>query len=133
MNNHRWIRVAAVILILYGLIEIGDSLALVLMQAGVIGNLYPPFTFAEIDRLISETPLLMLPVFLFFTVLHLWSGIGLWRDRLWAWWMALFVTAVVMIMVPFLLPISGGDALAAIVLIGCLFIGRFDDRPLKGE
>jgi hypothetical protein len=128
----RYIRWAAIFLLIYGVIETGDCLAVIAMQAGVIGNYYPAFIFPGIQHLMETGPIWFLPPFLFFTLLHLWSGVGLWRNRLWGWWMALFVTGAVIIFVPFLLPMSGGDLLGAIVLIGLLLIGRFGRRTLPG-
>jgi hypothetical protein len=46
--------------------------------------------------------------------------------------MALIVIGTVLIFVPFLLPMSGGDMLAAILLIGLLLIGRFGRSSLPG-
>ncbi len=128
----RFIRWAAIFLLFYGVIEMGDCLAVIAMQGGLLGNHYPPFIFSGIQRLMETQPIWFLPPFLFFTLLHLWSGVGLWRNRVWGWWMALFVTGAVIIFVPFLLPMSGGDMLGAIVLVGLLLIGRFGKRTLPG-
>ena len=132
VRPNRYIYWAAILLLFYGFIETGDCLAVIAMQAGLIGNYYPAFIFPEIQHLMETGPIWFLPSFLFFTLLHLWSGVGLWRNRLWGWWMALFVTGAVIIFVPFLLPMSGGDMLIAIILIGLLLIGRFGRHTLPG-
>jgi hypothetical protein len=129
---NRYIRWAAILLLIYGIVETGDCLAVIAMQWGLVGNYYPDFVFPGLQHLMETQPIWFLPPFLFFTVLHLWSGIGLWRNRLWGWWMALIVTGTVLIFVPFLLPMSGGDMLAAILLIGLLLIGRFGRSSLPG-
>ena len=129
---NRYIRWAAILLILYGVIETGDCLTVIAMQWGLVGNYYPAFVFAGLQHLMETQPIWFLPPFLFFTALHLWSGVGLWRNRVWGWWMALFVTAAVVIFTPFLLPMSGGDMLIAIALIGLLLIGRFGRQTLPG-
>ena len=129
---NRPLRWAAILFLLYGAIEITDCAALIGIQAGAIPNLYPQFIFAEVERVMNEQPLLFLPAFLFFMTLHLWAGVGLWRNRLWGWWMGLFVTLAVMIFSPLLLPVSGYDMLVTIPLIGLLFIGRFGRQPITG-
>jgi len=129
---NRTIRWAAILLLIYGIIETGDCLAVIAMQWGLVDNYYPAFVFPGLQHLMETQPIWFLPPFLFFTVLHLWSGVGLWRNRLWGWWMALFVTGAVIIFVPFLLPMSGGDMLVAILLIGLLLIGRFGRQTLPG-
>ena len=129
---NRLIRWAAGVLLFYGAIEIIDCLTVIAMQAKLVDNIYPTFAFGAVQRLMDSQPLWFLPPFLFFTILHLWSGAGLWRNRLWGWWMALFATGAVVVFVPFLLPMSGGDMLAAIVIIGLLLIGRFGQRSVSG-
>ena len=129
---NRAIRWAAILLIIYGVIETGDCLAVIAMQWDLVGNYYPAFVFPGLQHLMETQPIWFLPPFLFFTVLHLLSGAGLWCNRLWGWWMALFVTGAVIIFVPFLLPMSGGDMLVAILLIGLLLIGRFSRQTLPG-
>ena len=129
---NRLIRWAAILLIFYGIVEIVDCLTVIAMQWGIVGNYYPTMVFPGIQNLMETQPIGFLPPFLFFMVLHLWSGVGLWRNRLWGWWMALFVTGAVIVFVPFLLPMSGGDMLAAIVLVGLLLIGRFGRITLPG-
>ena len=129
---NRLIRWAAILLLIYGVIEMGDCLTVVAMQWGLVGNYYPDFVFSGLQHLMETQPIWFLPSFLFFAVLHLWSGVGLWRNLVWGWWMAIFVTGAVIIFVPFLLPMSGGDMLIAILLIGLLLIGRFGHRTLPG-
>lgn len=130
---NRMIRWAAGILLLYGAIEVLDSLTVIAMQLGLAPNVYPTFTLSEIQRLMDSQPIWFLPSFLFFTILHLLSGVGLWKNRLWGWWMALFVTGAVIVFTPFLLPISGGDMLAALILIPLLLIGAFGRRTIPGD
>ncbi|HEY54159.1 MAG TPA: DUF2127 domain-containing protein [Caldilineae bacterium] len=129
---NRLIRWAAIILLLYGAIEVIDSLTVIAMQLKLAPNVYPTFAFGEIQRLMETQPIWFLPSFLFFTILHLASGVGLWRNRLWGWWMAVFVTGAVMIFSPFLLPVSGADMLIAILLVGLLLIGYLGRQTLPG-
>ena len=129
---NRLIRGAAIVLLFYGAIEIVDSLTVIAMQLKLAPNVYPTFAFGEIQHLMETQPIWFLPPFLFFTVLHLASGVGLWRNRLWGWWMAVFVTATVIVFVPFLLPMSSGDMLAATILVPLLLIGAFGRQPVPG-
>lgn len=129
---NRLIRGAAIVLLLYGAIEIIDSLTVIAMQLKLAPNVYPAFAFGEIQHLMETQPIWFLPTFLFFTILHLASGVGLWRNRLWGWWMAVFVTAAVIVFVPFLLPMSGGDMLATVILVPLLLIGAFDRKSIPG-
>ena len=130
---NRLIRWAAIVMLIYGVIEITDSLTVIAMQMKLAPNVYPTFAFGEIQHLMETQPIWFLPPFLFFTILHLSSGVGLWRNRLWGWWMALFVTAAVIVFVPFLLPMSGGDMLAAVILVPLLLIGAFGRKSIPGE
>ena len=117
----------------YALIEITDCLTAVLMTLGVVRNLYPVMLFAEIQTLFDEEPAWLIPLFLFYTSLRTFSAWGLWKNRLWGWWMALLVSAATLMMAPFLLRFTTVEMLLNGVLILLLLIGYFGNAPMYSE
>jgi hypothetical protein len=103
------------------------------MQIGLIGNPYPPVIFEPFSRLLDEQPILVLPMFFFYTVLRLASGVGVLRNRLWGLGLTLFVCGATIIAVPFLLPLSGFDLLACAAIVGILLIVHSGSRPILAE
>jgi len=127
------IRTAAWMQAFYALIEIMDCLTAVLMTLGMVRNFYPTMLFTEIQTLFDEDPIWLIPLFLFYTSLRTFSAWGLWNNRLWAWWMALLVSAATLMMAPFLLPFTAAEMLLNGVLILLLLIGYFGQAPIHPE
>lgn len=126
----KFIRAAAVLQLLYGLIEVSDCLTALLMAAGWLANPYPRMLFREVQTLFDQQPIWLLPLFLFYTGLRLTSAVGLWKKRLWGFWLALYVSAATIVMAPFLLPFTTLEMLLNGLLVSLLFIGYFGDRSL---
>ena len=126
---------AAIIQLIYGLIELIDSSAIVLIAAGLIPNLYLPFVTGnpEIYAMFENWPFLFIPIFWFFTSLRLLSAYWLLKNKAKGFWMALFVSGITFIAVFFLLPFSVIDIIATLPVIILLFQGYFRDQPLLTE
>lgn len=124
------IRAAAIVQSLYALIEITDCIAAMLMALGYLGNYYPKMLFQEMQTLFDNQAAWLVPLFLFYTSLRFTSAIGLWRNRMWGFWLALFVSAATLIMAPLLLPFTALEMLLNGVLVAVLLIGFFGDMPI---
>jgi uncharacterized membrane protein (DUF2068 family) len=124
------IRATAIIQSIYAAIETIDCITAVLMAFGLINNPYPPMAFKEMQSLFDTQPAWVVPLFLFFTILRITSAIGLWRNRLWGFWMTIFVSAATLIMAPFLLPFTTVEMLGNGLLIITLLIGFFGDTSI---
>lgn len=131
--NRRLIRVVAVLLAIYTLIEVTDCVTLLLMHFGVVGNFYPRLAFAEFDVLLASQPLAMFPVFLFFTTMRGLSAWGLFRERVWGFWTTIIVCGVTILWIPFLMPAAGLTTLEMPLdglILFLLLKGRFGDQTL---
>ena len=126
----RLIRAAAIMQSLYALIEITDCIVAVLMVLGLLGNYYPKMLFQEMQTLFDNQAAWLVPLFLFYTSLRVTSAIGLWRNRMWGFWLALFVSAATLIMAPLLLPFTTVEMLLNGILVAILLIGFFGDAPI---
>ena len=130
--KNRWLTIAGVLQTVYGLIELVDSTTLILLSLHLVNNPYPEngFIFKDFYNLIDSRPIAMLPLFLFYATLRITSGIGILKNRLWGFWMAIFITVSAVSVMPFLYPLSSGDAIAAVLIISFLLVGYFQDRPI---
>jgi uncharacterized membrane protein (DUF2068 family) len=124
------IRVVAVILSLYALIEIVDCITACLMSLHLVSNPYPTMLFSEIQTLFDSQSIWLVPLFIFFTSLRLTSSIGLWRNRLWGFWLTIFVALSTLIMAPFLLPFTAVEMVVNGVIMMLLLIGCFGNTPI---
>ncbi|MBN1426983.1 MAG: hypothetical protein JXB07_01280 [Anaerolineae bacterium] len=124
------LRTVAVILTVYALIEIADCLAILLMHFGLIENLYPAMSFLEFDELLNQQPIMLFPVFLYFASLRLVSALGLFRQRMWAFWTTVLVCVTTILWVPFLMPITGFELLLDATILFLLLLARFGNQPI---
>ncbi|MBN2006575.1 MAG: hypothetical protein JXA21_24700 [Anaerolineae bacterium] len=134
-RGKRLVRIVAVMMAIYALIEITDCITLVLMQSGVIANPYPQMAFAQFDALFSSQPLTMLPVFLFFASLRGLSALGLFRERMWGFWTTALVCVTTLLWMPFLMPTSGifpAEMLMDGAILFLLLVGRFGSQLIYG-
>jgi len=123
---------AAIIQLIYGLVELIDSAAIVLIAVGIIPNLYLPFVNGNPDiyAMFENWPFLFAPIFWFFTSLRLLSAYWLLKNKAKGFWMALFISGITFLAVFFLLPFSVIDILAIWPVIILLFQGYFKDKPI---
>jgi uncharacterized membrane protein (DUF2068 family) len=130
----RLLRVVAIMLAVYALIEIGDCLAILLMHFGLIENMYPTMSFLEFDNLLKHQPIMLFPVFLYFASLRTVSAIGLFRQRMWAFWTTILVCVTTILWSPFLMPMTGVEMLLDAAILFLLLLARFGQQPiLSGE
>ncbi len=129
----RLYRAAAIMLAIYSLIELSDCITVVLMHFGLVGNYYPEIAFGDINRLFTDRPISLLPLFVFFTSNRIIAAIGLFRQRLWGFWMAIFVCASTIVVAPVLLPLTGGEMIIDGVIVFLLLLAYFGARGLPGS
>lgn len=129
-SRSKLIRTAAIMQTIYATIEIIDCITAVLMALGLIANLYPKMLFAEMQTLFDSQSGWLVPLFLFYTSLRVTSAVGLWRNRMWGFWLTIFVSIATLIMAPLLLPMTTVEMLLNGLLMIVLMIGVFGDRPI---
>jgi uncharacterized membrane protein (DUF2068 family) len=131
--SQRLIRIVAVLLAIYAVIEVTDCITLLLMHFGVVGNFYPHMAFAEFDTLLASHPLALFPVFLFFAMMRGLSAWGLFRERVWGFWTTIIVCGATILWMPFLMPAAGLNALEMPLdglILFLLLRGRFGNQTL---
>ncbi|MFX1368329.1 MAG: hypothetical protein ACFFAY_07015 [Promethearchaeota archaeon] len=132
IRQNRSLYVAAIMQLIYGLIELTDSAAIVLIAANLIPNFYLPFVYGnpEIAAMLENLPILFIPIFWFFTSLRLLSAYWIFKNKAKGVWMALFVSGITLVAVFFLLPFSVLDVIGTWPVVILLFQGYFRDKPI---
>ena len=128
--QHTLIRIVAIIQSLYALVEISDTVTAALMSAGVVSNPYPAMAFSEMQAIFDKDPIWIVPLFLFYTSIRITSAIGLWKNRLWGFWLTIFISIATLIMAPFLLPFTTAEMLLDGIIIMLLLIGYFGKKQI---
>jgi len=130
IRKNGWLSSAGWIELVYGAGECVDTFYLFFLQAHMLPNLYPTMNFAEINDLLVNHPLYLVAVFAFFALGRLTAGIGVLHNRLWGFWLSLFMSLVTVIWAVFMLPTSGVDMLGCLIIVILLLIGRFGRHPI---
>jgi hypothetical protein len=130
VKRNRWLAAAGLFELLYGAAEIGDTVYVLLLQARLVPNVYIPWTFSEIDRLMNAQPVALFPVFAFFSFGRLAAAIGILRNRLWGFWLTLFLSVVTAFWAVFFLPLGGLDMLGCLFIVGALLAGRLGRQAI---
>jgi len=135
IKENRSLYWAAIIQVVYGIIELTDSIAIVLISAGLIPNFYVSFISidTEIGILLETMPAAFIAIFIFFTIFRLLSGYWILQNKVVGIWTAIFVTSITLVAVWFFLPFSILDLAFIGPLIILLFKGYFGDAPILQE
>ncbi|NHJ14370.1 MAG: hypothetical protein EAX95_11875 [Candidatus Thorarchaeota archaeon] len=135
IRENRSIFVAAIIQLGYGLMELADSVAIVLITIGLIPNLYFPFLTgnAEIYAMLENMPVVFIPIFWCFTTLRLLSAFWILKNKIKGFWLAIFVSGITLIAAFFLLPFGAFDMLPTLPVVVLLFNGYFKERRILEE
>ena len=129
-RSQKLLRVVAIILTVYALIEVTDCLTILLMHFGLIANPYPAMSFPEFDMLLKDQPIMLFPVFLYFASLRSVSAVGLFRQRMWAFWTTILVCVTTILWAPFLMPLTGFELLLDATILFLLLLARFGKQPI---
>jgi hypothetical protein len=135
IKQNRSLYGAAIILLIYGLIELTDSISIVLITAGIIPNFYLSLMNGnpEIAFMLENFTILFIPIFLFFTSLRLLSAYWLFTNKAKGFWMALFVSGMTFLAVFWFMPFSVMDIIATWPVIILLFQGYLKEKPIVTE
>jgi hypothetical protein len=124
MKKNRWLTAAGLFELLYGIAETGDTLYVLLLQARLVPNIYLPWTFSEIGKLMDTQPAALFPPFAFFALGRIAAGVGVLRNRMWGFWLTIFLSVITALWAVFFLPLGGLDMLGCLFIIGALLAGR---------
>jgi hypothetical protein len=128
-ENH-WLLAGGLVQLIYGLGEIGDTFYLLFLQAHWLPNVYPAWTFPEMEGLMRSQPAVLFPVFAFFAIGRVVASLGILHNRMWGFWLSLFVSLVTAFWSVFVLPLGGIDLLACLFIVSALLAGRMGERPI---
>jgi hypothetical protein len=125
VKRNRWLAAAGLFELVYGLCEIADTVYVLLLQFRIAPNISLPWSFSGIDKLINTQPAALFPVFAFFSFGRIAAGAGVLRNRMWGFWLTLFLSIVTAFWAVFFLPLGGFDMLGCLFIVGALLAGRF--------
>ena len=116
IRKNKWLFAASICMLGYSILELSDSIIIILMALNLIPNLYSilEFSVPMIQQLLESQPLILAPIFWAFTLMRIVSTIGLFKNLLWGYYIGLLSLILTMILtVVLFLPVGGFE------LLGC--------------
>jgi len=130
IKENKYLYVASISMLLYSLLEIADSIAIILIGFNIIPNIYVEWGIPVIQQLMETQPLSLAPLFWAFTIMRTVSAIGLMKNLLWGFWIGMGSILITMILTMLFLPIGTFELLGCAIIFILLVIGYCKDRPI---
>ena len=132
IKNNKFLYIAGIMLLIYGLGESIDCLFVALVSFGII--LEPEityfFSFQVLQDMWVTQPWSILCIFLSITSLRIASGIGILKNRLWGFWLGIFISGITLCIIVLFLPFGGLDGVITVPILIFLFIGYFGKKQI---
>jgi hypothetical protein len=132
IKNNKSLFVASILMLIYSVLEMADSIVILLMILNIVPNLLLIFNFEVqlIQTLLESQPLSLAPIFWAFTLMRVVSAVGLFKNRLWGFWIGIISLIITMILSIVFVPFSSFELLACSVILILLVVGYFKKKPL---
>ncbi len=134
LNQNESLKVAALILFIYGIVEIQQSITNLLIASGIIPNfnlIFFEFLFpgGEVSEWTTE-PILYVPAIIMFTIIRFMSGIALLKNKLYGFWLGIIGSLLTIFMIVSTLKINAFMMPFHAIIIILLLHGYFKDRSI---
>ncbi|MFX1312406.1 MAG: hypothetical protein ACFFHD_07315 [Promethearchaeota archaeon] len=132
IKNNKFLFVASISMLIYSILELLDSIVIILIVLNLIPNILLVFQFYVplIQQLLESQPLSLAPIFWAFTLMRVISTIGLFKNLLWGFWIGLVSLIITMILAIIFLPVGGFELLACSIILILLIVGYYDNKPI---
>jgi hypothetical protein len=132
IKNNKSLFVASILMLIYSVLEMADSIVILLMILNIVPNLLLIFNFEVqlIQTLLESQPLSLAPIFWAFTLMRVVSAVGLFKNRLWGFWIGIISLIITMILSIVFVPFSSFELLACSVILILLVVGYFNKKPI---
>ena len=130
IRNNKYLFSASISMLIYSILEIIDSIVIILMALNLIPNLSLVLKFYVpiIQQLLESQPLTLAPIFWAFTLMRVISTIGLFKNLLWGFWIGLISLTISMILAIIFLPFGALELLACSIILILLIVGFYGNQ-----
>lgn len=135
IKNNKSLFIGSILMLIYSILEIIDSIVVSLMILNLLPTLsnIVKFDVLLIQELLESQPLSLAPIFWAFTLMRVISVIGLFKNLLWGYWIAVISLMITMILAIVFLPFGAYEVLACSVILILLIIGYCEKKPLISQ
>ncbi len=133
IKNNKYLFTAGICFLIYSIIEISDCISIVLIALNLMPNLYLSMTLVNvmgIRTIMEEQPILLFPFFLSFTLMRIFSTIGILKNYMWGLYIGIFGLVLTMLLTMLFLPIGFFEIFFCTIILILLLIGYFGKKPI---
>ncbi|UYP44839.1 hypothetical protein NEF87_001124 [Candidatus Lokiarchaeum ossiferum] len=133
LKRNKPLLIAAWGFIIYAIIEITDSIAIMLIALKIIPNIYSTsitLAFTPIQTIVETQPVFLIFMFIAFTGMRITAAIGLMKNRLWGFWVAAMSLIFTILFCLILLPWGFIESFLCMGLLTILIIGKMGSKSL---
>ena len=130
IRNNKYLFSASISMLIYSILEIIDSIVIILMALNLIPNLSLVLKFYVpiIQQLLESQPLTLAPIFWAFTLMRVISTIGLFKNLLWGFWIGIISLTISMLLAIIFLPFGALELLACSIILILLIVGFYGNQ-----
>ena len=133
IKRNKYLLSAAICFLIYSIIEITDCISIVLISFNIIPNLYIDMNLVVLSDIVSilkTQPIVFFPFFLSFTLMRILSTIGIFRNRLWGFYVGIMSLILTMILTMIFIPFGFFEFFICTIILILLLLGYFGQRPI---
>jgi hypothetical protein len=129
IKENGWLYIGAISLLIYAIIETTDCIILFMIILGIVPNFSQSLylAFPEMKEIFVSQPIYLIPMVLSFTLMRIVSALGLFKNRLWGFWIGILSLTMTMIWDILIIPIGFFELLGCVFISMSLLIGYFGD------
>lgn len=133
IKKNRYLYAAGICFLIYSVIEIIDCISLVLIALNLMPNLYLSLDLigeGQFAQILEEQPILFFPFFLSFTLMRIFSCIGILKNRMWGFYIGLISLILTMLITIGFGPIGFFELIFCTLILFLLLIGYFGQKQI---
>lgn len=136
IRENKLLLIAGICMSIYSLIEMSDCLYLVLISLDLVPNIYSDIGINatnDVTFYLEHQPIFLLPFFLAFTGMRISSTIGIFKNRLWGFYIGIISLVITMILTMNFIPFGFLELFFCAILLILLFIGYLGDSTIINQ
>ncbi len=131
--KNKYLLIVAICFLIYSIIETLDCASLLLISFNLIPNIYLSWNLInvkEVHVILENQPILFFPFFLSFTLMRIFSTIGILKNLSWGLYLGFISLILTMIFTTLFMPLGFFELLFCTILLIFLLMGYFGEKKI---
>lgn len=132
IKQNKCLFLAGICFIIYSMIEISDCIFLILILLNLVPNLYLQMgiIIPEIKQILTYQSFYFIPFFFSFTLMRIITTFGIFKNRLWGFYIGTISLILTMIMTLIFIPFGFFEIFFCTIILILLLVGYFEKTKI---